>query len=175
MSYALSSLLLILTAMTWLNGAESHEVTAIPALDLTRYQGVWYELARLPNRFERGLDHVTATYTINDNGTVKVVNAGRKADGTASSVTGKAWRPDADKPAQLRVRFFWPFYGAYWVIGLDPQYRWAVVGHPSRDYLWFLSRTPTVDAATWKQMETIATDQGYGLGTLERIKQTPAP
>ncbi len=152
--------------------AADRPLATVPALDLNRYQGTWYEVARYDHFFERGLSHVTAVYALEDDGAVAVVNAGQRADGTRTIAEGIAWRPDPARPAMLHVRFFWPFYGGYHVIGLADDYRWAVVGHPSREYLWFLSRTPAVDPATWTAMERIATDHGYALAPLRRVDQS---
>lgn len=148
-------------------------VTTVPAVDLARYAGTWYELGRFPNRFERGLVAVTATYTPRADGTIGVRNAGRdrRVDGPEKSVEGHAWLPDPADTAKLRVRFFWPFYGAYWIIALDADYRWAVVGHPDRDYLWFLSRTPQIEDEDWAAMDAAAQEQGFDTTRLERIPQ----
>jgi apolipoprotein D and lipocalin family protein len=145
----------------------------VPSVDLARYAGTWYELARFPNRFERGLVAVTATYTLRDDGTVGVRNAGRQqtVDGPEQSVDGYAWVPDPTDTAKLRVRFFWPFHGAYWVIALADDYRWAVVGSPGRDYLWLLSRTPQLPPEDWATMEAAAAAQGFDTTLLERIAQ----
>ncbi len=145
----------------------------VPRVDLARYAGTWYELARFPNRFERGLVAVTATYTLRDDGTVAVRNAGRERtlDGPERTADGVAWLPDPADTAKLRVRFFWPFSGAYWIIALEEDYRWAVVGHPDRDYLWFLSRTPQLDGETWSAMEAAALAQGFDIRRLERTLQ----
>lgn len=144
-----------------------------PAVDLARYAGIWYELARFPNRFERGLVAVNATYTLRGDGTVAVRNAGRERSltGPERTVEGYAWLPDPTDPAKLRVRFFWPFHGAYWIIALDEEYRWAVVGHPDRDYLWFLARERNVDDETWTAMAIAADHQGFDLNRLERVPQ----
>jgi apolipoprotein D and lipocalin family protein len=110
-------------------------------VDLERYAGKWFEIARYPNRFQRDCQSdTTAIYTLRNNGKVQVVNACRKKDGTIKGVRGTAKIVDTTN-ARLKVTFFWPFYGDYWIIGLDPDYRWAVVGEPGRKYLWILSRT----------------------------------
>lgn len=153
--------------------ARSAPPTTVASVDLQRYAGTWYELARYPNRFERGLVAVTATYTPRADGTITVRNAGRELsiDGPERSVEGYAWLPDPADTAKLRVRFFWPFSGAYWIIALDKDYQWAVVGHPDRDYLWFLCRTPEANDEEWALMEKAAQEQGFDLRRLERIEQ----
>ena len=122
------------------------DIAAVRNFEPDRYMGTWYEIARLPQYFERDLDEVTAQYTLNDDGTVRVVNSGVR-DGEPTSITGKARLkyPDADpQTGELRVSFFWPFYSDYRVIELAPDYSYAVVTAGSRDYLWVLARKPTM-------------------------------
>ena len=118
-------------------------------MDLARYAGKWYEIARLPNRFQRDCAaNTTATYTLRPDGKITVVNECRKADGRTKSAKGTARVADPKGPnTKLKVTFFWPFSGNYWIIDLDPEYRWVVVGEPGRDYLWILSREPRLDEA----------------------------
>lgn len=150
-------------------------VQTVPAVDLARYQGVWHEVARYPNRFEdgRGLDcvAVTATYSPRPDGTLGVLNQCRNAadGGALKQAHGSAYAVEGSGNARLRVSFFWPFYGDYWVIGLDPDYRWAVVGDPGRDYLWVLSRTPELTAADWAAAEAAARAQGFDPARLKRV------
>ncbi len=126
----------------------------VAAVDLDRYAGQWHEIARYPNRFERMcVDGVTATYRRNADGTIAVVNECRKSDGTRERAEGVA---RAIAPAKLKVRFapawlsWLPLvWGDYWVIDLDADYRYAVVGEPSREYLWILAREPALDDETW--------------------------
>ena len=121
-------------------------VEPVSDFDLERYLGRWYEIARLDHRFERGLTAVTAEYSRREEGGVRVVNRGYDADaGEWQSATGKAFSIDAPDTGRLKVSFFGPFYGAYNVIALDDDYRWAMIAGPTRDYLWILARTPTLD------------------------------
>lgn len=118
-------------------------------VDLQRYAGKWFEIARYPNRFQRACQSdATAVYTLLKNGKVQVVNACRKSNGSTKDVRGTAKAVDASN-ARLKVTFFWPFYGDYWIIALDPDYSWAVVGEPGRKYLWILSRTPQMTEADY--------------------------
>lgn len=144
----------------------------VPSVDLARYAGKWYEIARLPNRFQRDCaGHTTATYTLRPDGKISVLNECRKADGHQKSARGTARVADARGPnTKLKVTFFWPFSGNYWIIGLDPEYRWAVVGDPSRDYLWILSREPELDTALYLQIVERVKQQGFDA---EKLLKTP--
>ncbi len=116
-------------------------------VDLNRYAGTWYEIARFPNLFQKGCVGTTATYTLRKDGKIDVLNQCRKGtlDGEISSVKGTAWVVDNKTNAKLKVSFFWPFSGHYWIIELGEDYEYAVVGHPNRKYLWILSRSPRMD------------------------------
>lgn len=149
-------------------------------VDLRRYAGVWYEIARLPNRFqEKCAGNVAATYTLRDDGKVTVVNECRQADGTTTRAEGLARRADANGPAsRLEVRFapaflsFLPFvWGDYWIVALDRDYRWAVVGEPSRKYLWILSRTRTLDAAVYDRLLAEAAGLGFDVSGVRKTAQ----
>ncbi len=148
----------------------------VERVDLKRYAGTWYEIATIPMSFQKGCTGVTATYTLRSDGDVDVVNTCRKerVDGELKTAKGKAWSVDPSN-AKLEVRFFWPFHGSYWVIDLDPDYGWAVVGHPSREYLWILSRTPTMDPAVYDGILGRLRAQGYDTGKLVRTPQPPGP
>ena len=123
------------------------DIAAVKNFEPERYMGTWYEIARLPQYFERDLDEVRAEYTLNPDGTIRVVNSGVR-DGEAQSITGKAkLRYPNAKPltGELRVSFFWPFYSDYRVIELTADYDVAVVTAGSRSYLWVLARKPVMD------------------------------
>lgn len=138
------------------------------SVDLDRYVGLWHEVGRLPNGFQRPDDRdTTASYTKLPGGKIEVRNATLGSNGRARAVRGVAKPVPNSGNAKLRVSFFGPFYGDYWIIGLDEEnYRWAVVGHPSRRYLWFLSRSPTPAAEDMTSMRQIALKQGYSLENL---------
>lgn len=154
----------------------AQELQPVPELDLERYAGVWHEIARLPNRFEdQCVADITATYTPMGDGKIRVVNACVNEDGKTEAVEGEA-RLAGEHPAKLEVRFapkwlsFLPFvWGDYWVIALDEDYRWSIVGEPGRDYLWFLTREPSVDAETFESLKSRARELGYNLDELEVI------
>ena len=138
------------------------DLTTVPSVDLGRYTGRWYEIARYPNRFQKQCTgNVTANYRQLADGKIEVVNECRKSDGKLDVAKGKAKVADTKSNAKLRVTFFWPFYGDYWIIGLDPDYRWAVVGEPSRKYLWILSRTPELSAADNEAAMAVVRSKGY--------------
>lgn len=145
----------------------------VPSVDLSRYAGKWYEIARLPAWFQRDCaSDTTATYTLRPDGKISVLNQCRKADGVLKSAKGTAHVAVSDGPnTKLRVTFFWPFYGDYWIIDLDPQYRWAVVGEPQRKYLWILSRDPHLDQTLYAQIIDRAKKQGYDPAPLIVTKQ----
>ena len=151
----------------------SRQLTTVPAVDLNRYAGVWYEVARFENSFEKDCVGVTATYGRNPDGTISVKNSCRmKAlDGEENVAEGVARVIDTATNAKLAVSFFWPFFGDYWIIGLDPDYRWAVVGAPRRDYLWVLSRTPVMAEADYAAAVAIARREGFAVEKLQRTVQ----
>ena len=145
------------------------DLELVKALDLERYQGVWYEIARLPNEFQNQcVGDVTAEYTLLESGKVEVINRCRLEDGSIDQASGLARRPDPDRPAALEVRFAprWlsllPFvWGEYQVFALDDDYQWALVGDPSREYLWMLARTPRIDSALYQDPIERAAAQGF--------------
>lgn len=156
-------------------------MTTVPSVDISRYTGTWHEAARLPNRFQRHSDRdTTATYTLRPDGRLTVLNATTRADGARKQIRGTASVVPGSGNARLRVTFFWPFTGDYWIIGLDEKtYEWAVVGHPSRNYLWFLTRSPQPAPEIMAKMRQTALAQGY---TLDRLivaspagRATPSP
>ncbi len=118
----------------------------VASVDLKRYAGIWYEIARYPNRFQKGCLGSTANYTLREDGEIDVVNSCRDAeDSGIRRAKGRAWVVDTATNARLKVSFFWPFRGDYWIIDLGPEYEYAVVGTPNRKYLWVLSRTPVMN------------------------------
>lgn len=137
-------------------------------VDLQRYAGTWYEIARFPHRFQKGCYSTRAVYTLREDGLIGVYNECRKgaADGPIKAVKGKARVVDKQTNAKLEVSFFWPFWGDYWIIDLDPDYQWAVVGHPSRKYLWILSRQEKLDEEILDGIRLRLQQQGYDLSQL---------
>ena len=148
----------------------------VPKVELSRYLGTWYEIASFPQSFQKGCTGTTATYSLKDDGELKVLNRcfKERLDGEESVATGRARVVDKETNAKLEVSFFGPFWGDYWIIQLGPDYQYAVVGHPGRDYLWILSRTPVLEQATYDGIVARLGEQHY---TLERLEKTlqPAP
>lgn len=140
----------------------------VPDVDLKRYEGTWYEIARLPFRFETKLKCITATYTLREDGRINVLNSGHlKSDpGKISRARGVAFIPDRNVTAKLKVQFFWPFKGDYWIMELDSNYRFVMIGEPSFKYLWILSREKELDSGTLELLEKKATEAGYDLSEL---------
>lgn len=151
--------------------AHAAGVQTVPAVDLQRYLGQWYEIAAFPMRFQAHcVGETTAQYGLRDDGQISVVNRCKTASGEFDSASGRAKVEPNSGNARLRVTFFWPFYGDYWIIGLDPDYQWAVVGHPEREYLWILSRNPQLPQPALDAALASARAQGY---TLEKLRYTP--
>ena len=139
-------------------------VEAVSPFDLQRYQGRWYELARLDHSFERGMTDVSATYTPQADGSVRVVNRGfAAASGQWREAVGKALFTGAPTTGSLKVSFFGPFYGGYHVAALDPDYRWALVLGPDASYCWILARDKQLDAA--QRDAIVARAQALGVDT----------
>lgn len=160
----------------WILGAAlAADVRTVDEVDLDRYLGTWYEIASVPAWFQRGCTATTATYTPHPKreGLIRVENRCRdeSLDGDLRLAVGRAKVVDAETNAKLKVSFFGPFWGDYWILGLDPEYQWALVGSPDRDYLWVLSRDPRLDEATYAGIVDLAKEQGYDVGRLVRTEQ----
>jgi len=147
----------------------------VASVDVERYMGTWYEIAKYPNAFEQGCFGVTAEYSLRDDGSVKVVNTCRTADGKEinNRIEGFATVADKTTNAKLTVYFFYPFGAPYWILELGENYEYAVVGDPSRSFLWILSRTPTLDAETYDGILQRLPAKGYDPSRLEPMVQFP--
>jgi lipocalin len=138
-------------------------------VDLERYQGKWYEITKIPNRFEKNLIYVTANYTLKENGKIKVLNDGYNTKkGKYEKAVGEA---KVNGPGKLGVSFFKPFYGDYYIMELDEDYQWVLVGSPSRDYLWILARTPQISEELITELSKKAENAGFDISRLERMEQ----
>jgi len=149
-------------------------VRTVDKVDLGRYMGKWFEIAAFPQRFEKGCHCTTAEYEMTDKGYVRVINTCRKGgpDGKVSRAKGKAFIVKGSGNAKLKVQFFWPFRGNYWIIDLNENYTYAVVGDPSRKYLWILSRTPAMDRALYDEIIRRAKVQGFDTTKLVKADQS---
>jgi len=153
----------------------------VPSVDMLRYIGTWYEIARLPNRFqEKCAGDVTATYSILDNGEIMVVNRCRQENGEITEAEGRARRASDEGPnTKLKVRFapaflsLLPFvWGDYWIIDLAPDYSYAVVSEPERKYLWILARSQEMDEELFGEILGRVRSRGYDITSLIRTKHT---
>lgn len=142
------------------------------AVDLRRYLGRWYEQFRYDASFEKGMDAVTADYSRNRDGTIRVVNQARKGgtDGHRSKSVGKAKVVDTATNAKLKVAFFGPFYGDYWVLDHGDDYDWSIVGEPSGRYLWILTREANPDPAFLERLQARAVELGYDWSLVRRTE-----
>jgi len=146
-------------------------MAVVEEFELDRYLGTWYEIARLDHRFERGLSHVTANYSMREDGGVRVINRGFNAAKDAwKQAEGKAFFIGEPDVGRLKVSFFGPFYGAYNVVALDENYEWAMVAGPTRSYLWILARSPDMDPAVFDSLIRRAAVAGFPVDQLIRVE-----
>ena len=144
---------------------EHGTLEVVPHVELKRYLGKWYEIAHLPARFQEGCTNTTATYTLSEDGSISVLNECRRS-GKVKKAKGKAKVVDKNSGAKLKVTFFWPFYGDYWIINLGKDYDYAVVGTPNRRYLWILSRTPQMDDGLFSHLIESVKSKGFDVNNL---------
>jgi apolipoprotein D and lipocalin family protein len=146
-------------------------------VDLTRYTGTWYEIARYAHKFQKGCIGSKATYALRDDGKLSVLNEcyedtdKNTLKNTLRSAKGKAWIVDTNTNAKLKVSFFWPFSGDYWIIDLGKDYDYAVIGHPDRKYLWILSRTSVMHESVYEGILNRLQEQHYDTSRLIRTQQ----
>ena len=156
---------------------EESPVMTVKAVDLERYVGLWYEIAKIPNRFQKQcVSGTTAEYTLREDGRITVVNQCVKKDGEVDDAEGIAKVVDTTTNTKLKVSFVsflgWrPFWGDYWVIGLDANYEWAIIGTPDRKYGWVLARTPGLDEKTMEEIRAIIEYNGYKWDSFELSPQ----
>lgn len=149
------------------------ELDVVDDVDLDKYLGEWYEIARLPAPFEKNCYATKAIYSKNADGTIKVENICHKrdVDGPVKTVTGKAYIPNPNKNAKLKVQFFWPFKGDYWILDLPESYEYALVGEPSRKHMWILSRTPQIELNALQTLIDKAKNKGFNTDKLIYTQQ----
>jgi len=152
---------------------QAQSLQTVPYVDLKKYAGKWYEIASIPQRFQKGCNCTTAEYTLTDKGYVIVENRCNKdsVNGKVSYIKGKAFVEKDTGNAKLLVQFFWPFKGKYWIIDLADDYSYAVVGHPNRKYLWILSRTSKMDLKTYQQILARLEEKGFDISKINLTKQ----
>jgi lipocalin len=156
------------------NQFEGDPLETVESLDLERYLGRWYEIARFQSGFEKNIYGATAEYSLRKDGRIQVINSGFKnnLDGKYTQVKAVAWREDDNVPGALKVKFFSLFKSDYLVFGIDEEnYEWALVGNNNRSFIWFLSRTPEISDETLEMMKDIAIEQGYDLTDLFFVPQ----
>jgi len=170
-------LMLVLCLGVAVHAAEA-PINVVESLDAASYMGLWYSIASIPTTFERQcVQGTTAEYALLDNGRIEVTNTCYDADGKIDVARGQAWIPDSAEPSKLKVSFvrflgIWWFGAPYWVIDLADDYCYAVVGHPSRDYGWILSRTPTLPEEVFAGIITRLESQGYDFQDFRMIDQS---
>jgi len=142
----------------------------VPHVELEKYLGKWYEIAHLPAKFQEGCNETTATYTLSKDGSISVLNQSTK-NGKMKQAKGKAKVVDKNSNAKLKVTFFWPFYGDYWIIKLGNDYDYAVVGTPNHKYLWILNRTPQMDDKLYSQLIEYVKSKGFDVNKLIKTLQ----
>lgn len=164
-------ILFYITSIFIFTPMKSQELQTVDKVDITRYVGKWYEIASFPQRFQKGCHCTTAEYTLTDRDYVIVENRCNKnsINGPESYIKGKAFIVKNSGNAKLKVQFFWPFRGKYWIIDLADDYSYAVVGHPNRKYLWILSRTPEIDAKIYNDILRRIEEKGF---EVEKLKKT---
>jgi apolipoprotein D and lipocalin family protein len=148
-------------------------LTTVEKVEVSRYLGTWYEIASFPQSFQKDCNGTTANYTLRDDGELRVENRCRKKslDGPEDVAVGRARVVDTTSNAKLEVSFFRPFWGDYWIIDLAEDYSYAVVGHPGRDYLWILARTPTLPDDVYQGILARLEAKAYPLDRLNRTAQ----
>jgi len=159
--------------------ADEGPLDLVETVDLERYQGLWHEIARLPNRFQdQCAGEVTARYTLLEDGRIQVVNRCRRSDGEFDEAQGQARVPDPEDPARLQVRFaprwlsWLPWvWGDYQIMALDDEYRWVMVGEPSREFLWILARERELPRARLDALLTEAQRQGFDTAEVQLTRQ----
>lgn len=173
----------LVTGTAQAQSATPAPLATVPSVDLGRYMGRWYEIARFPNRFQKDCSGpATADYVLLSGGRVQVTNRCPQADGKVDEAIGEARRIGGPGSPKLEVRFApdwlsWlpSVWGNYWVIDLDPAYTLAVVSEPKREYLWVLARQPQVDAATWDSLMVRLRAQGFDLSKLLKVGGSSPP
>ncbi len=165
--------LFILTILMNPATTKSQTLQTVSSVDLKKYSGKWYEIASYPQRFQKGCNCTTAEYTLSEKGFVIVENRCNKdsVNGKQSYIKGKAFVEANSGNARLKVQFFWPITGKYWIIDLADDYSYAVVSHPNKKYLWILSRTPKMNYTIYPQILSQLKEKDFDLLRLKNTTQ----
>lgn len=171
----MKNIILILCTLLGLTGCQTGrnanlDNSTVKALDIERFMGRWYEIARYEHRFEKDMTHVTATYTLQDDGKIEVLNEGTR-DGERKQVKGHAKQPDANDPGKLKVSFFLFFYSDYYILDLDPDYRYALIGSSTDKYLWIMSREKQLPQDVLDSLLAQLRRRGYDTDRLVFVRQ----
>ena len=153
-----------------LNSCKLQPLETVNEVNLDKYSGLWYEYAAFPTTFEKGCRCTTAEYTKNENGIIEAVNKCQKP-GKFSEIKGKAFVVENSNNTKLKVQFFWPFKADYWIIDLDKNYEWAVVGNESRKYLWILTRRTFLNQTTYQEIIERLEKKGFNVSKLQKTDQ----
>lgn len=149
---------------------QNQPLQTVSKVDLNKYAGVWYEIAAFPQSFEKGCSCTTAEYILTDKNFVRVINT-CKRNGDTTTAKGKAFIEKGSNNAKLKVQFFWPFRGKYWIIYLEDDYSIAVVGHPNRQYLWILARDKKIPESKYDSLIEYCKKNGFDMTRLVKTDQ----
>jgi apolipoprotein D and lipocalin family protein len=150
--------------------AQQDSLISVKEVDLNRYAGIWYEIASYPQRFQKGCRCTTAEYQLTGKSYIKVINKCQKP-GKFAKIEGKAFPVKGSENTKLKVQFFWPFKADYWIIDLDPDYKWAVVSNGSKKYLWILARRPFLDEEIYQKIIQKLQLKGFDTTQLKKTAQ----
>ncbi len=164
---------LLLSVLLFSKISIAQDLETVSAVDLQKYSGKWFEIASFPQRFQKGCNCTTAEYTLTSKNYLIVENRCKKdsLNGKSLYIKGKVFSEKNTGNAKLKVQFFWPFKGKYWIIDLAADYSYAVVGHPNRNYLWILSRTASMDNVVYQEIVSRIEANGYDVSKILKTKQ----
>jgi len=159
--------LILITMIPIFTNCRSQPPETVEYVDLEKYTGLWYEIAAFPARFQKGCSNTTAEYQLSTKGYVIVINKCQR-ETRRTEIKGKAFVVPNSGNAKLKVQFFWPFRGDYWIFDLADDYSWAVVGSPKRNYLWILARSPEMDTQLYDEITSRVAGKGFDISKLEK-------